>query len=128
MPDAGAVVVLLPKSPADIVRQSPEIIRPESFEPLENPTLDFIRSQGGSVIRANIDGKFELFAKPGIYNLLVISKAKTDRDDQKLSREQVAALSQYFLPVEKLVQRNQYFWKELSIADSPIVLSDIEFN
>ena len=128
LPDAGAVVMLLPQTPADIARQSPETIRPENFEPLENPTIEFVRSQGGSIVRTNIDGKFQVYAKPGDYRLLVISKAKTDRTDQKLSRQQVASLSQYFLPVEKLVQGNQYHWQNIQVESSPITLSDIEFD
>lgn len=123
VPDTGAVVLLLPDSPVSISRQDPTTIRPDSFEPLENPTIDAIRAQGGSVVRSNIDGKFELFARPGVYNLLIISKT-TGNTRQKLSKEQVATISQYFLPVEKLIQDQQFYWQPIRVKDIAIEITD----
>ena len=127
VPDAGAVVLLLPDPPSELRRQDPSLIHPSSFEPLENPTIDWIRKLGGTVVRTNIDGVFEIFSKPGTYNLLVISKAATTGDEAKLSKKQVASISQYFLPVEKLIDRQQFFWKTLSIDDN-IEMENIVFD
>ena len=125
-PNAGAVVLLLPDPPAEIVRQDPTTIRPDSFEPLENPTINWVQSQGGSVVRANIDGKFELFARPGVYNLLVISKTRNE-PDKKLTKKQVAAISQYFIPVEKLIDGQDFYWRPIAVKDQSMAVDEIVF-
>ena len=127
VPESGAVVLLLPQIPKVISRQSPDTIRPQSFEPLENPTIDYVRSQGGSVVRTNADGRFEIFARPGSYFLIVISKNVAAEEDQKLSREQVAGLSQYFIPVEGLIRKQRFYWELVEVGDSPVRRDDIQF-
>ena len=127
VPDAGAVILLLPDPPSEFKRQDPTLVHPSSFEPLENPTIDWIRQQGGTVVRANIDGVFEVFCKPGTYNFLVISKSETSGQSAKLSKKQVASISQYFLPVEKLIDRQRFYWKTLSIEDN-VVMNEINFD
>ena len=122
-PDAGAVILLLPDQPLNISRQDPTTVRPDSFEPLENPTIDSIRAQGGSVVRSNIDGKFEVFARAGNYNLLIISKTSSE-SRQKLSKEQVASISQYFIPVEKLIQNQHYYWQPIRVGESDVEITD----
>jgi len=122
-PDAGAVVVLLPDQPPNISRQDPTTIRPDSFQPLENPTIDSIRAAGGSVVRSNIDGKFEVFARPGSYNLLIISKSGSE-SPQKLTKQQVASISQYFLPVEKLIQNQNFYWQPIRVGETDVEITD----
>lgn len=122
-PAAGAVVLLLPDQPLNISRQDPTTIRPDSFQPLENPTIDSIRATGGSVVRSNIDGKFELFARPGSYNLLIISKTSSS-SQQKLNKQQVATISQYFLPVEKLIQNQHYYWQTIRVGETDVEITD----
>ncbi len=126
--DAGAVILLLPVNPIAVTRQSPDTIRPDRFEPLENPTIDYIHSQGGAVVRANADGRFELFAKPNKYFLVVISNSIAAESDQKLSRQQVAGLSQYFLPVENLIRAQAFYWEEIDLASNPVLRNEIVFE
>ena len=126
-PDAGAVVIFLPTPPPDLVRQDPTLIRPTSFVPLENPTIDWIRSMGGTVVRSNIDGNFEVFGKPGAYTLLVISNTRSNATDAKLSKKQVATISQYFLPVDQLIEKQDFFWKTMRL-EKDVLLEPIVFN
>ena len=128
LPDAGAVVMLLPETPAEVSRQSPDTVRPENFEPLENPVIDFVAQQGGTIVRTNSAGKFEIFAKSGSYFLLLISNSISERSSDKMSREQVAALSQYFLPVENLIRDNAYSWTKIQVNDEPMLLGDVKVN
>jgi hypothetical protein len=127
-PDAGAVAILMPDSVTDINRFDPTTIRPGSFEPLENPLIEWLRQQGGDVVRTNIRGDFEVFAQPGKYQLLVISKSAETIQDAELSRDQVATLSQFFLPVEKLIENKRFDWRSISIASKPTIIPDIEFQ
>lgn len=128
-PDAGSVVFLLPDPPREIERQDPESVRPHNFEPLENPAIDWITGVGGSVVRINAEGRFEVFAAPGNYSLLIISKAKQQSDETVMSKEQVAAISQYFLPVEKLVQKQAWFWKNFEvIGDEEVAIEPVLFE
>ena len=128
LPDSGAVVLMLPESPKISGRQDPSTITPQNFQPLENPTIDTIRNVGGQVVRANIDGKFEFFSPPGKYQLLVVSNAKADVQRQSLSREQVAFLSQYFLPVESLIVNQDFFWKKINVTIKDVSVDNIEFR
>lgn len=128
VPDAGSVVFLLPETPAEISRQHPETVRPDSFEPLENPTIDWIRHIGGAVIRTNVNGKFEVYGRPGKYNLLVISKVARRSESTKLPKPLVAIISQYFLPVEKLIEDRQYHWQSLILEQESIELNEMIFK
>ena len=78
------------------------------------------------MVRANIDGKFELFARPGVYNLLVISKTRNE-PDKKLTKKQVAAISQYFIPVEKLIDGQDFYWRPIAVKDQSMAVDEIVF-
>jgi hypothetical protein len=121
--EPGAVILLLPDPPSAISRQNPSTITPTNFEPLENPTIDWIGKQGGTVVRSNINGEFEIYARGGNYVLLVISTNKSPQSHQ-LTKKQIAALSQYFLPVEKLISKNMFWWQTIQL-DSDFDLGPI---
>ena len=127
-PDAGAVVLLLPDSPTDSDRQDPSTITPQDFQPLENPTIDSIRQAGGQVVRSNSDGAFELFVTPGKYSLVLISNARSSENAQQLNREQVVTLSQFFLPVENLIVRQEYYWQTIDVSVKDVDVGEIEFR
>ena len=127
-PDAGAVVLFLPESPEQSSREDPATITPQNFQPLENPTIDAVRLAGGHIVRSNSDGDFELFVEPGKYHLITVSNAKASDRQQKLQREQVATLSQFFLPVENLIERQDYVWKKVDVSIKDIDVGIIEFR
>ena len=126
--DAGAVVLILPVSPQEVARQNPSTLTPQFFEPLENPAIASVRAAGGDVVRANLEGKFELFVRAGKYELVVISNGKSDERQQQLSREQVASLSQFFLPVENLIGKRRFDWRSVSLSTTDIEVGEIKFE
>ncbi|MEM9413409.1 MAG: hypothetical protein AAGA30_20035 [Planctomycetota bacterium] len=129
IPDAGAVIVLLPQKPYRISRQDPSSIHPDQFEPLENSTIDWVRKQGGEVLRANVDGFFEIYAKRNRYFLIVVSKRTNQKENgSTLSKQQISALAQYFLPVEKLVEDKKFAWREVEISQDDVEIAPIQFD
>ena len=126
--DAGAIVLILPESPRGVARQDPATLTPQLFKPLENPAIESVRGAGGDVVRANLEGNFELFAQADKYALVVISNDKSDDQQQQLSREQVALLSQYFLPVENLIGMQHYHWQTVQLVDENVDAGKIQFE
>lgn len=127
LPDAGSVVYLLPDPPSRISRQSPAHVRPHDFQPLENEAIEWISSQGGSVVRVNRDGRFQLYAEPGNYHLLVVSKA-VGGTSPGLDRHQRATLSQFFFSVELLIGDQRDIWKELAVENERATLQPLIFE
>ena len=71
-PDVGAVVLLLPRDARPEKRLDGRSVNPASFVPLENPVIDFVHAAGGAIVRADEQGRFEVYVKaPG--DLLSVS-------------------------------------------------------
>ena len=125
--DEGAVVMVLPVDAQPNPRPDPETLRPDDFEPLENPSIKAIESFGGRVVRIGREGRFQLpLAAPGAYYVLVISKSKR-REIRELTKQQVADVGQFFFPVEDLVERKDFRWTRVNLRSESHQLKTITF-
>jgi hypothetical protein len=128
-PDAGAVVMLLPKSVAVDQRQRAEPIHPLQFQPLDNPAIDMVHRLGGAIVRADTNGRFDVYVKvPGSYSLLVVSKNRANAKTLELSRSQMATLSTFFIPVEDLLGDRAYYWDDLKLNQSEYKAPTVTFS
>ena len=108
--DGGAVVLLLPRDRAPAKRYEGQTLRPASFQALSNPVIESIHASGGAVVRADRQGRFEVYVdSPATYLVLVISRHQTRLAEAVLTKSEMAKISRFFAPVEGLVQNQQYF-------------------
>ena len=126
--DEGAVVLLLPadKVPAD--KLDPEAIAPDTFLALNNPSRELIESIGGAIVRVEADGSFKASIKgPGKFWMLVVSNAQDQRDEDELTKEQIANLGAYVYPVDAVINGRAYQFKEFTVKSTTRELADIVF-
>ena len=118
--DTGAVVILLPRGESPEKRQAPGLIMPETFVALDNPTIEAIYKAGGTVVRADSDGKFDLLVDQGReYRLLVVSKNRRSVGKQ-LTEQQTKVLESWFAPAEKLIRDNDFQWVDVSATSDKV--------
>ncbi len=125
--DFGAVVMLLPVDATP--RQRPETsgLRPNSFTPVRNNAIEQIRGMGGCVVRADQDGKFQAELQNNrSYWLLVISKNQT-ANNESIGKQTRAELGTYFLPIESLLESQDFMWHKVRIAGSRQTLQVVTF-
>ncbi|MCH2183668.1 MAG: hypothetical protein MK108_16845 [Mariniblastus sp.] len=126
--DAGAVVLLLPRDRRPEKRMDGQSVNPNSFEPLNNPVIDFIHASGGAVVRTDDQGRFDSFVQaPNTYFLLVISRHQAKPAGRSLTRSEMAALGSYFSSVEDLLGDQDYHWQTRFLDSSEANLGTIQF-
>jgi len=125
--DTGAVVILLPVDAAPRERPDASGLRPEQFSAVRNQAIDEIRAMGGSIVRADQDGKFqtELPGKQS-YWLLVISRNQQAANDT-ISKQTRAELGTYFLPIESLLDDRDFLWQKVRFSGPSQALQDVTF-
>jgi hypothetical protein len=125
--DPGAVVFLLPTQTKPEKRGAPGLVMPDTFEPLDNPTIDTIHRAGGAVVRADSEGRFEILVDQNRnYRLLVVSKSRTSRR-RELTPKQRKALETFFAPPEKLIRDQDFQWREFRGDSESVDVGVIEF-
>lgn len=131
LPDAGAVVFLLPRNGRPVERAAGNSVSPSNFEPLNNPGVEIVNRLGGSVVRTDENGGFDVFvdgSNSGIeYYLLVVSKNQTDPAPQPLTKLQTAVIGTFYMPVERVINDRAIFWSEVTADREKIELPDVEF-
>lgn len=130
--DRGAVVMILPANRKPSARSQGGLVHPNSFQALDNEAIDRIHRLGGSVVRADENGQFEVTidsnAVVGIpYSVLVVSKNGAQRDGAALTKDQFASLAEFFAPVEDVVEKRPFFWMELTADGERVDLPEVEF-
>jgi len=126
--DDGAVVLLLPRDRQPEKRFKGSSLNPNSFEPLNNPAIDFIHASGGAVLRVDGRGRFETYVQsPNAYIVLVISRHKIKPAGRALTRGEMAAVGSYFFKVEDLLSDRDYHWQTRSLDSSEFDLGTIRF-
>ncbi|MEQ1905378.1 MAG: hypothetical protein ABL888_14410 [Pirellulaceae bacterium] len=100
--DPPSVAMLLPVDRGDRPRMDPQSLLPGSFQAIDNPVIDSIHESGGAVSRVSKQGVTLTVESDRSYWLVVSFPSPTSK--RSLSREEVAGLSQYFLPIESLTK------------------------
>lgn len=113
VPDAGAVVIVVPQDERPTDKASIEGLRPEDPQPVDDlPSLSRIRSIGGDYTRADDRGYFKLrVPDTGDYFLLVVSRQSHRSDNERLEPVHLAQLGRYFLPAPDLIGDHKYRWR-----------------
>lgn len=96
------VAMLLPLDWQGSKKFDPKLILPESFQPLNNPTIDGIVQAGGAISRVPQSGITLSVAADASYWLIVLYPSSNN--PAQLDRQQTASLSQYFLPLDDLTK------------------------
>jgi hypothetical protein len=126
VPDAGAVVIVVPHQLAPRDRLPIEGLRPQ--DPLEddqmNPAILALENEGGAYARVAATGQFWLKARPGRYWLLLVS-ANATRADGALPRvRDVSLLGKYFEQAADLIENRRYQLVEVQLPqDAPLELA-----
>lgn len=125
--DTGAVVIFLPRGETPAKRQTPGLIMPETFVALDNPAIESIYNAGGTVVRADSDGKFDVLVDQGReYRLLIVSKNLRSSGKQ-MTEQQSKVLESWFAPAEKLVRDNDFQWHEVNANGDKVDLGMLAF-
>lgn len=132
IPDEGAVVFLLPKKAKPDERAAASPVSPEGFRALDNPGIEILHQLGGAVVRTDENGKFDVLidgnAGLGVdYHFLVVSRHQSRDESEQLSKQQVAAIGTFFMPVERLVNDQAIYWSSLSAREKRIEMPTVEF-
>jgi hypothetical protein len=131
IPDQGAVVFLLPKNRRPEERSPGNLVAPRNFEPLNNPGIEIINRLGGAVVRTDEFGKFNLTvdgSSQGIeYFVLVVSKNRRTDDPAPMSKQQVAVIGTFFMPVDRVIDGQAYYWSSLTARGDSAELGEVDF-
>jgi hypothetical protein len=131
--DEGAVVILLPKDKKPDARAPGESVNPGTFKPLDNAAIDRIHELGGAVVRANENGQFDVMIDANYgngleYYLLIVSKNQRGVDTDPMTKEQVATIGTFFMPVEDVVEDRSFYWMKFNADRERIDLAEVEFS
>ncbi len=129
--DEGAVVFIMPRSGKPLERAAGNSVAPDSFEPLNNPGVTIVNRLGGAVVRTDAAGKFNVLidgSETGVdYYVLGVSKNQTEANPQPLTKQQLAAIGTYYVPVERVINDRAMFWSTLKANRKVIELATIKF-
>jgi hypothetical protein len=100
--DPPSVALLLPVARGDRPRMDPQSLLPGSFQAIDNPVIDSIHESGGAVSRVSKQGVTLTVESDRSYWLVILFPSSAGK--ASLTREEVAGLSQYFLPIETLTK------------------------
>lgn len=127
IPDAGAVVLLLPKRTEPEKRLAPGLVMPNTFVALDNPTIEGIHIAGGAAVRADADGKFDLLVdRDREYRLLVLSMNRKSQGNEHSEAQQMV-VEKWFAPAEKLIRDNDFQWQDVNGNSEDVEVGEIEF-
>src|SRR5690606_36868980 len=117
VPDAGAVVIVVPQDKRLTDKASIEGLRPTDPLPAADlPSLVRIRSIGGDYTRADHQGYFKLrVPDTGDYFLLVVSRQSQRQASERLDPVHLAQMGRYFLPAPDLIGEHKYRWRAETI-------------
>ena len=131
VPDAGAVIFLLPKNSRPEERSAGNLVSPDGFEPLNNPGIEVVNQLGGAVVRADESGRFNVVidaSQSGVdYFLLVVSKNVSNDNPQPLTKLQVATIGTFYLPVERVMNDRAIYWSTIKARTEKIELPVVDF-
>jgi len=128
MPDVGAVVILIPKKSQPEKPQAPGLVMPATFVALDNPAIEAIDNQGGTVVRADADGKFNVLVDQGRqFRLLVISKNLHTKGRQ-LTDAESQTVTTWFAPADKLLRDNDFLWREVDSSSEKMDLGVLSYE
>ena len=126
--DVGAVVILFPRGSTPQQRQAPGLIMPKTFIALDNPTIEAIYNAGGTVVRADADGKFDVLVDQGReFRLLVLSKNRRAKG-RELEENQSNILDLWFAPAEKLIRDNDFQWQDVNASSEEVDVGVVAFE
>jgi len=129
--DEGAVLFLLPRTGKPLERAAGNSVAPDSFEPLNNPGVAIVNRLGGAVVRTDTTGKFDILidgSESGIdYFVLVVSRNQIEKKPHSLTKQQLAAIGTYFVPVESVINDRAMYWSTLKASKEKIDLGTIKF-
>ena len=95
--DTGSVVFVLPRDATVQQRLLTRELRPDSFQPFDNPAIMAIQEIGGHVVRVNVDGEYSVLVPPGKdYQILVISRNRTASESDEITKLMRAELGSFF--------------------------------
>jgi hypothetical protein len=130
-PDSGAVIFVLPKNRRPEERGAANLVAPDEFRPLDNPGLENVARLGGGIVRADEQGQFNLTidaSRKGIeYFVLVVSKHQMRPESTQLTKQQLAFIGTFFLPVDRIITDHKFFWTSITARDTELPLSEIVF-
>lgn len=125
--DIGAVVFLLPTNRVPDRRVAPGLVMPDTFEALDNPSIDVIHRCGGAVVRTDANGEFQVLVdQMQNYRLLVVSKNRSTVR-RELTDDQKKTLETFFVPAEKVVRDQDYRWRDVRGDSDRVDVGTIEF-
>ena len=132
LPDEGAVVFLLPRDGKPQERAAASSVSPDSFLALDNPGIEVVHQLGGAIVRADQNGEFEVVVDASLgdgvdYFFLVVSRNKQDEEAKPLSKQQVAAIGSWFLPVERVMNDRAIFWDVVNARSERAKLTTVRF-
>ena len=130
--DEGAVIMLLPGSKKPDERAAGGSVNPGSFKALDNEAIDRIHALGGAVVRADENGQFDVIVDANYgnglpYYLVIVSKNQRGVDTEKMTKEQSASISAFFMPVEDVVEDRSFHWMKVFAESESLMLPEIEF-
>lgn len=130
LPDAGAVVIIVPRDAKPEQQAGPQGLRPDDQPPDENhPGLWTIREIGGDYDRADSTGNYRLRVKSArSYYLLVISKNTRRAADEPVDKSHLVEIGRYFLPARDLLGDWQYRWQTWTVRQPQETVDDIVFD
>jgi hypothetical protein len=100
--DPPSVAMLLPIDRGNRPRLDPQSLFPGTFQAIDNPVIDSIHESGGAISRVSQKVVTLTVESDRSYWLVILFPDSTGK--ATLDREEVAGLSQYFLPIESLTK------------------------
>ncbi len=118
LPDDGAVIFAIPQGNPPPQRFRTAGLRPQDPARADagNNTIRAIESIDGFYQRVTAEGKFELRAKPGKYQVLVISRHVTRTPPGPPRPDDLAELAKFFESAHELIGTARY---QLAVVDLP---------
>jgi len=121
-PDDGSVLLVVPTDdhPAATSKARIEGLRPGDPMPRDDSdNLRIIESIGGSYVRADADGQFEIrLPDVGKYFVLVVSKNAYRGPGEELNKIDIAELGRYVQPPTELLGNSKYKWQEVTLHNN----------
>lgn len=127
--DADSVVMFLPVNLKPDQRSDAALVHPDTFQPLDNPGIERVNSLGGSIVRVDERGAFDVVVDgPQEYYVLVISANRKPIPAPTFNKLQTAAVATFFKPVESVIDGNQFYWTTLFADRDTISMPKIIFD
>ena len=110
-------------------RSDSSLVHPDSFQPLDNVGIDRVNSLGGSIVRVNERGSFDVVVDgPQEYYVLVVSANQKPESAPVFNKLQKAAVGTFFKPVDDIIGGNQFYWTTLYADRDTIPIPKIVFD